>query len=82
MVRDFEERDEGKRVVTADGEMVGTVEQVQGSRAHVRPGENLARSVRRRLGWSEEDEETYELQKRAVDRIESDEIRLKRNPQS
>lgn len=77
MTRDFSSDDEGKRVVTADGDEVGTVEQTAGSMAHIRPNENLSRSVRRRLGWSEEGEETYELETSNVEEITDDEIRLK-----
>lgn len=79
MTRNFRSEDEGKRVVTADGDEIGTIEQASGSMAHVKPSANLSQSVRRRLGWAEEGEETYELQTTNVDSIESDEIRLKKN---
>jgi hypothetical protein len=79
MVRNFEADDKGKRVVTADGDMVGTVERVSGSSAHIEPENDLSQSVRRRLGWSEEGEETYRLRKSKVDSITDDEIQLKRN---
>ncbi|MFW5948147.1 MAG: hypothetical protein ACOCSD_00930 [Halolamina sp.] len=75
MVRNFNEMDEGKRVVTADGEEVGTVTSATGSRLHVSPADDLSRSIRRRLGWSE-DEDSYELQKDHVDEITDDEVRL------
>lgn len=77
MVRDFKSEDKDKKVVTADGDMVGTVERASGSSAHIEPDEDLSRSIRRRLGWTEEGEETYRLEKSKVDRITSDEIRLK-----
>jgi hypothetical protein len=76
MVRDFKSEDEGKRVLTADGKMVGRVERVSGSSAHVEPDEDLSRSVRRRLGWTEEGRDTYRLRKANVDSITDDEIRL------
>lgn len=79
MVRDFKSEDKGKKVVTADGDIVGTVERASGSSAHVEPDEDLSRSIRRRLGWTEEGEETYRLQKSKVDSIEGDEIRLMEN---
>ena len=77
MVRNFREEDEGKHVRTSEGDMVGTIESVSGSSAHVRPDEDLSRSTRRRLGWTEEGEETYEIRKSHVDRITDDEVRLK-----
>lgn len=79
MVRNFRDEDEGKRVVTADGDEIGTIEQVSGSMAHVKPASNLSQSVRRRLGWAEEGEDTYELQTSKVDNIASNEIKLKKN---
>ncbi|MFC7068767.1 hypothetical protein [Halobaculum lipolyticum] len=78
MTRNFRAEDEGKRVVTADGDEIGTVEQVVGAMAHVRPSGSLSQSVRRRLGWAEESD-TYELRTSTVDVITSDEIALKRN---
>lgn len=79
MVRDFKAEDKSKRVVTADGDMVGMVETAAGSSAHITPDEDLSRSIRRRLGWTEEGEETYRLDKSKVDSITDDEVRLKGN---
>lgn len=79
MVRNFTSKDEGKRVVTADGDMVGTIDSTMDTTAHIRTDEDLSQNTRRRLGWTEEDEETYELQKSNVERITDDEIRLKKN---
>lgn len=77
MTRDFKSDDEGKEVVTADGEMVGTIDRASGSSAHVKPDEELSRSIRRRLGWTEEGSETYRLDKSEVDSITDDEVQLK-----
>lgn len=79
MARNFKSEDEGKSVMTADGDMVGTVDRVSGSTAHIKPDNDLSQSIRRRLGWSEEGEDTYELRKSNVDSITNDEIRLKKN---
>ncbi|MFC6784676.1 hypothetical protein ACFQFH_02015 [Halobaculum halobium] len=79
MTRNFRAEDEGKRVVTADGDEIGTIDQTSGSMAHVKPSMGLSQSVRRRLGWAEEGEETYELRTSRVDDIGSDEVRLKKN---
>jgi len=78
IVRDFNSDDEGKRVVTADGDMIGTIEEASGASAHVAPDEDLSRGTRRRLGWTEEGEETYQLQKSKVNRITDTEVRLRR----
>lgn len=79
MVRDFKSSDEGMTVMTADGDEVGMVERVAGSRAHIKPSASLDRSTRRRLGWTEEGEETYQLQKSKVQKIDDDGIHLKKN---
>lgn len=79
MPRDFRSEDERKRVVTADGDTVGTVERTESGRAQITPDQGLSQSVRRRLGWSEEDEDMYELQSSKVEEITDDEIRLKRD---
>ena len=77
MARNFTPDDEGKRVVTADGDVVGTVDTAAGSSAHVRADENISQSMRRRLGWTEEHQDTFELDQSTIDRITDDEIRLK-----
>lgn len=77
MARNFSSEDEGKHVRTSDGDMVGTIDSVSGSKAHVRPDEDLSRSTRRRLGWTEEGEETYEISTSHVDQISDDEVHLK-----
>lgn len=79
MVRDFESKDEGKHVMTADGEVVGTIEQIRGSDAHVKPDAGLSRSMRRKLGWPEHGDDTYQLRKTNVDSIDDDGIHLKTN---
>ncbi|MFW5937986.1 MAG: hypothetical protein ACOCSN_03500 [Halanaeroarchaeum sp.] len=77
MVREFRNSDEGKTVVTADGDEVGKIERIQGDMAHVRPEESLSRSIRRRLGWAEDDQDVYEIDHSSVERIADDEVHLK-----
>lgn len=78
MDRNFEHGDEGKRVVTADGDEVGMVSRVEDDRLHIRPADNLSRGIRRRLGWSEDqNEDEYTLQKSKVETIQGDEVHLK-----
>lgn len=76
MDREFESDDEGKRVVTADGDEVGTVETVSGSTAHVKPEGDLSQSVRQRLGWADDDEDVYELESTNVEGVENDRMIL------
>ena len=79
MPRRFRSEDEGKHVVNADGDEIGTVERISENTAHVTPAANLSQQMRRRLGWEAEDEETYELPHDRVDAITADEIRLSEN---
>ncbi|MBX0296253.1 hypothetical protein [Haloarcula nitratireducens] len=79
MVRNFRSEDEGKHVMTADGDMVGTIERASGGTAHVKPDSGLSGSIRRKLGWTDESEETYSLEKANVDKINDDGIHLKSN---
>jgi hypothetical protein len=82
VARHFQTEDEGKRVVTADGETVGTCRECRTDRAYVEPDTNLGRTFRQRLGWATEDDETYRLPHSMVDRIGEEEIRLRRPPKS
>lgn len=75
MPEEFSANDRGKRVLTADGEMVGTIEDVAGDRAHVKPDAGLERSIRRKLGWSGE-RDTYELKRSNVSKISDTEVHL------
>jgi len=77
MVREFRTSDEGKTVVTADGDEVGTVQKIDGNMAHVKPKGSLSRSIRRRLGWAEDDQDVYEIDHDSVQRIAGDEVHLK-----
>lgn len=80
MARDFKNSDAGKKVMTADGDMVGTIEAIEGSNAHVKPDSGLSKSTRERLGWTKRGEETYRLNHSSVEKISGDEVHLKKNP--
>jgi hypothetical protein len=79
MPRDFKSSDKGKHVMTADGDVIGTVEKTSGGTAHIKPDADLSRSVRRKLGW-EDDAETYRLKKSMVDSFDDDGIHLTADP--
>lgn len=76
MARNFRSSDEGKEVVTADGDVIGTIDSVSGSTAHVSPDDDLSQSIRRRLGWTEEGEETYRLRSSQVEAFSDDQVQL------
>lgn len=77
MVRDFSSSDEGMTVRTSDGAEVGTIEEIKGNMAHVKPADGLSSSIRQRLGWTAEGEEVYELRHSKVDSFSGNEVHLK-----
>lgn len=76
MARNFKASDEGKTVVNADGDEIGTIEEVRGNNAYVKPKSGLAQKIRDRLGWSDDDDAPFELRQSKVDTITNDEVRL------
>lgn len=64
-------------VKTSDGEEVGTIENVAGDTVHVKPNSSLSQSVRNRIGWTEADQDQYELRHDKVEMINDHEVRLK-----
>ena len=70
--------DEGKRVVNADGDEVGVIQEVRGGDAYVDPDPGMADTIKSKLGWGDADEETYQLDDSNVESITDDEVRLQR----
>lgn len=78
MARSFDATDEGKKVLTAEGDMVGRITGVSGSTAHVKADQDISTATRRRLGWAEDDD-MFELDNSHVDSISDDEVHLKKD---
>lgn len=68
--------DEGKRVVNAHGDEIGRVVEVQHGTAHVDPDPGLTDSIMSKLGWSDSDHDTYQLDSSAIESVTDDEIRI------
>ena len=77
MARAFRDSDEGMKVVTSDGDEVGTVADVRGDTAHVTPETGLGESIRQRLGWGDDTRDTYELSHSRVQSFSGDKIHLR-----
>ncbi|MDZ5810199.1 hypothetical protein U4E84_02365 [Halorubrum sp. AD140] len=60
-----------------DGDDVGEIESVEGSRANVRPTSSLSESVRQRLGWTGGNDDVYELENSEVGEFTDDAVMLK-----
>jgi hypothetical protein len=71
------EEDEGKHVVNATGDSIGRVVKVQHGKAHVDPDPGLTDTIMAKLGWGDQDEETYELDSSIIESVTGDEVRIK-----
>ena len=76
MTQEFTEDDKDMPVVSAEGEEIGTISEIEGDTAYVSPAANLQDATRTELGWDSSDEGPYELRDEQIDRIEETEIRL------
>lgn len=77
MPQEFEKEHEGMHVVTRAGDTVGKVESVHGKTAEVKPEAGLSQSIRRRLGWTDKDMETFKLDYSNIREVKGDKIHLK-----
>ena len=66
------EEDQGKQIVTADGESIGTVMKVDAGVAHVNFDSDLPESVRQRFDWGDQDD--YTLQETEIESVTDDEV--------
>ncbi|WP_224332183.1 hypothetical protein [Haloprofundus halobius] len=80
MVREFTEDDRSKDVVTAEGDRVGTIREVNGDRATVDRDDDssLTDKVKDLLGWGDDD--SNELRTEHVDSYDEGRVRLRRSP--
>ena len=69
--------DEGKHVVSANGDEIGMVTEVDGDTAHVDPDPGITDTIRSKLGWGDADRENYMLPSDQISTITDDEIRLR-----
>ena len=72
------EDDEGKRVVTTDGDEVGMISEVRGGTAYVEPDPGTFDSIKSKLGWGDAGEDTYPIEADHVERVTDDEVHLRR----
>lgn len=78
MCVNFTDDDEGKRVVNANGEEIGIIEEVQGGTVHVNPDPGVTDTIKSKLGWGDSDDETYTLDADNVESITDDEVEIRR----
>lgn len=75
---DLTEDDEGKRVVTDDGEEIGVVADVRSGTAYVEPDPGMFDTIKAKLDWGEPGEDTYPVGSGDVAEVTDDEIQLQR----
>lgn len=78
MARPLRSSDEGKEVVSSDGDRIGRIERVEGDEAHVKPESGLTDSIRNRLGMGDDDETMYVLNHSEIATIGDDEVHLQK----
>lgn len=71
------EDDEGKRVVTTDGDEVGMITEVRSGTAYVEPDPGMFDSIKAKLDWGDAGEDTYPIEADRVDRVTDDEVHLR-----
>ncbi|MFC4359864.1 PRC-barrel domain containing protein [Halobium salinum] len=72
----FDDDDEGKEVVDANGDTVGRIVSVEHGTAHVDPDPGLTDTIKSKLGWGDADEDTFPLQEAKVAEVSDDQVRL------
>jgi hypothetical protein len=77
MAAEITEDEEGKSVLSSDGEEVGVVIDVQYGTARVEPDPGLTDELKAKVGFGDTDEESYPLQEERIETITDDEIRLR-----
>ncbi|SFR47267.1 hypothetical protein [Halogeometricum limi] len=80
MARKFSEEDRNKEVVTADGDRIGTINDVRDGRATVDRDDDdggITDKIKDMLGW--DDDDSNELDSDHVDSYDDDRVRLRRH---
>jgi len=70
------EDDQGKTVVTADGDEIGVISGFRGGQAYVDPDAGMTDKILSSLGWTDVDEDDYALGDDQVAEVTDDEVRL------
>lgn len=70
------EDDEGKRVVTMDGDEVGMIAEVSGGQAYVDPDPGLLDAIKAKLDWGDAAGDTYPLVEDDIEEVTDDEVRI------
>jgi hypothetical protein len=78
MPQNLTDDDEGKEVVTTEGEKIGIIKSVERGTAHVDPDPGMTDELKSKMGWGDRDEDTYRLDENSVETVTDDNIRINR----
>ncbi len=70
--------DEGKPVITSNGDRIGSIATVERGKAYVDPNPGLTDTIRSKLGSNESDETDYLLNTSSIESVSDDAIHLSR----
>lgn len=73
----FTEDDEGKKVVSGDGDEIGRITEVRAGTAFVDPDAGMFDAVKAKLDWGDTEEDTYPLDADDVADVTDDEVRIR-----
>lgn len=76
----FTEDDREKRVENANGELIGTITEVEGESATVEPRNGVLDSIRATIGWNDTPPDAISVGASTVDEITADTVRLEGEP--
>ncbi|WP_049921920.1 PRC-barrel domain-containing protein [Halopiger djelfimassiliensis] len=76
MCATFTDDDLDKRVENENGDVIGTITEIQGETARIEPRSGVVRSIKAALGWRQSDDETVSIHENAIDEITNDAVRL------
>lgn len=71
------EDDEGKKVVSTDGDEIGRITEVRGGTAYVDPDAGMFDTVKAKLDWGDPGEDSYPIQSDHVADVTDDQVRLR-----
>jgi len=77
MVPRLTEDDEGKRIVTASGDELGTIVEVQEGTPYVDPDPDVLEEVQVAFDWGEPEDDAYPLPTVDVAEVTDDEVHLR-----
>ena len=78
MPRNLTDDDEGKEVVTSEGEKIGIVKSVDHGTAHVDPDPGMTDELKAKMGWGDRDKNTYQLDSDSIETVTDDDVRINR----